>query len=152
SFYLETRLAGAEPDTPVPITARYLEAMIRLAEARAKMGLHEEVTVEDAQAIIQLMRYSLRQVGIDQETGVSDIDAIETGITRSHRRRLDQLAQIIRELIQDQGGEAVSLDEINTAAERFNIRADQVESDISNLRARGILYEPEQGRYKIVEE
>ncbi|MBD3228557.1 MAG: AAA domain-containing protein [Candidatus Lokiarchaeota archaeon] len=152
SFYLETRTAGAEPDTPVPITARYLEAMIRLAEARAKMALHEEVTVEDAQAVIQLMRYSLRQVGIDQETGISDIDAIETGITRSHRRRLDQLAQIIGELIQDRGGEAVSLEEITEAAARFSIREEQVESDIGNLRARGILYEPQRGRYKIVEE
>jgi replicative DNA helicase Mcm len=152
AFYLQTRSAGAEPDTPVPITARYLEGLIRLAEARAKMALHEEVTVEDAQAVIQLMNFSLSQVGIDQETGISDIDAIETGITTTHRRRLEQINQLIRQLIQEKGGEPVTLDEIKEAASRLRITPQQVEEEINTLRTRGILYEPRSGTYGIVED
>ncbi len=151
-FYLQTRAAGADPDTPVPITARYLEALIRLAEARAKMALHEEVTAEDAQAVIQLMRFSLSQVGIDQETGISDIDAIETGITTSRRRRLDQLNSLIRQLVMEKHGEAVSLDEIKEAAARLRIPETQIEEEINNLRIRGVIYQPREGYFKPVEE
>ncbi|MHA1269817.1 MAG: LAGLIDADG family homing endonuclease [Candidatus Helarchaeota archaeon] len=151
-FYLQTRISGAEPDTPVPITARYLEALIRLAEARAKICLHDEITAEDAQSVIQLMVYSLGQVGIDSETGISDIDAIETGITTTRRRRLEQLNQLIRQLIQERHGEAVSIEEIKEAAFRLRIPEEQVEEEINNLRARGVIYMPRDGYYKLVEE
>ncbi|MHA1312037.1 MAG: LAGLIDADG family homing endonuclease [Candidatus Helarchaeota archaeon] len=151
-FYLQTRIAGADPETPIPITARYLEALIRLAEARAKVLLHEEVTAEDAQSVIQLMTYSLGQVGIDQETGVSDIDAIETGITTTHRRRLDQINQLIRELTERKGGQAVSIEEIKEAASRLRISEEQVESELNTLRMHGVLYQPKEGYYKIIED
>jgi len=56
-------------ESPVAITARQLESLVRLAEARAKVACRKVVTVEDAQAAILLMQKSLRQVGIDVTTG-----------------------------------------------------------------------------------
>ncbi|RLI28363.1 hypothetical protein DRO58_02345, partial [Candidatus Bathyarchaeota archaeon] len=43
-FYLKMRSAGELADSPIAITARQLESVIRLAEARARVALREEVT------------------------------------------------------------------------------------------------------------
>eukprot|EP00798_Chlamydomonas_sp_ICE-L_P022085 gene22085-29149_t len=51
-FYLKLRQQAA-PGSSTPITARQLESLARLAEARAKVDLREEVTVQDAQMILE---------------------------------------------------------------------------------------------------
>lgn len=43
----------------LPITARLLESLVRLSEAHARCRLSKEVTVEDAQAAVALLKYSL---------------------------------------------------------------------------------------------
>ncbi|KAL6841378.1 hypothetical protein ACP4OV_028896 [Aristida adscensionis] len=48
-FYLRLRGRSFSADG-TPITARQLESLVRLAEARARVDLREEVTAEDAQA------------------------------------------------------------------------------------------------------
>jgi hypothetical protein len=47
-FYLKLRKRSIYADG-TPITARQLESLVRLAEARARVDLREEVTVDDAQ-------------------------------------------------------------------------------------------------------
>ena len=88
-FYVKMRMAsveGGEASAAVAITARQLESLVRLAEARAKAHLRSEVTKEDAEAVITLMQTSLEQVGIDVSTGQIDIDILYTGKPRSSRR------------------------------------------------------------------
>ncbi|MCS6788945.1 MAG: Minichromosome maintenance protein MCM, partial [Aigarchaeota archaeon] len=63
-FYLQMRSVYERTST-VAITARQLESLVRLAEARARALLRDAVTVEDAQAAIRLMKKSLSEVGID---------------------------------------------------------------------------------------
>lgn len=46
-FYLKLRDRNTSADG-TPITARQLESLVRLAEARAKLDLREEITVQDA--------------------------------------------------------------------------------------------------------
>lgn len=46
-FYLDLRKQSDSADG-TPITARQLESLVRLAEARARVDLREEVTLEDA--------------------------------------------------------------------------------------------------------
>ena len=60
----------------IAITIHQLESLVRLAEARARVHLREEVTAEDAGAAIALMQSSLEQVGVDVTTGKIDIDTI----------------------------------------------------------------------------
>jgi replicative DNA helicase Mcm len=47
---------------PIPISARQLQALVRMAEAVAKMRLSETVTKEDAKEAIELMKYYLRKL------------------------------------------------------------------------------------------
>lgn len=46
-FYLKLRDRNTSADG-TPITARQLESLVRLAQARARVDLREEITVEDA--------------------------------------------------------------------------------------------------------
>ncbi|XP_073957443.1 DNA helicase MCM8-like isoform X2 [Choristoneura fumiferana] len=57
SFYLELRQNHQRDGTP--ITTRQLEACIRLTQARARAGLREEATVQDANDVISLVKHSL---------------------------------------------------------------------------------------------
>jgi replicative DNA helicase Mcm len=53
----------------VPITARSIEALIRLSEARARIRLSNTVTVENAKFTIKIVSDSLKHIGFDNETG-----------------------------------------------------------------------------------
>lgn len=50
TFYLRLRDRNSSADG-TPITARQLESLVRLAEARARLDLREEVSAEDAKVI-----------------------------------------------------------------------------------------------------
>ncbi|MDZ5812426.1 minichromosome maintenance protein MCM, partial [Halorubrum sp. AD140] len=47
-FYVDLRSKGADEDAPVPVTARKLEALVRLSEASARVRLSDTVDREDA--------------------------------------------------------------------------------------------------------
>ncbi|MFW5929068.1 MAG: minichromosome maintenance protein MCM, partial [Halobacteriota archaeon] len=82
-FYVDLRASGSED--VVPVTARKLEALVRLAEASARVRLSERVEVEDAERAIEVTRKSLEEVGMDPDTKEFDIDIIESGTSHSQR-------------------------------------------------------------------
>ena len=76
-FYVNLRNLpqfGDSPNRPIPIGARQLEALVRLAEAHARMKLSKEVAVENARVAIELFRSYLMEVGYDEETKTFDIE------------------------------------------------------------------------------
>ena len=66
---------------PVSITARKLEALVRLAEASARVRLSNTVEVPDADRAIAIIKYFMDSNTSD--SGVMDIDVLETGISSS---------------------------------------------------------------------
>jgi len=58
-FYMEIRSASEAEDSPIAITARQLESLIRISEARARAALREKILVEDAEHAIAIMKRSL---------------------------------------------------------------------------------------------
>jgi len=149
-FYVEKRRLGAQQDSPVPITARQLGALIRLAQAHARMALRKEVTIEDAEAAIRLLEYSLSQVGTDQETGMADIDTLLTGQSTSQRTRLERLHELVREMTRQAGG-AASVESIIEEGERQGLQRSFTERAIEQLINEGLLYRPETGKVRPVE-
>jgi replicative DNA helicase Mcm len=73
-FYLAMRAASETEGSPVAITARQLESLVRVAEARARVALKKEVSADDAEAAIAIMKRSLEEVGIDISSYKMDID------------------------------------------------------------------------------
>lgn len=140
-FYVSMRSSGDEDS--VPITARQLEAMVRIAEASARAQLKEEVEESDAQRAIDILKYTLEQVGMDPETGDFDIDRIESGVSSSQRNRIQTIKHLIDELAGDDG--SAEIEEVIEAAESEDIEPGKTEEVIEKLKREGELFEPKQG-------
>ena len=87
SYYLELRerYAGDSTHGSLPVTARRLESLIRMAEARARLELREVVIAEDAEDAVDIMKEMLANIG-GEGVGVLDFcSASENGLPRSLR-------------------------------------------------------------------
>jgi len=127
----------------VPITARQLEAMVRIAEASARAQLKEEVDESDAQRAIDILTYTLEQVGMDPETGDFDIDSIESGVSSSQRNRIQTIKHLIDQLAGDD--DSAEIEEVIEKAESEDISSEKTEEVIEKLKREGELFEPKQG-------
>lgn len=148
-FYLKMRSASSEGGeaSAISITARQLESLVRLAEARARVHLRSVVTIEDAEAVITLMRKSMEQVGIDITTGEIDIDIIYTGKPRSLQIQLQKVLSVIVEMEQATGV-AKEEDLYNTLQEDHMIGRAEAARLIGVLMRDGTIYSPRPGVYK----
>jgi replicative DNA helicase Mcm len=145
TFYVNLRnQPSMSGDTikPIPISARQLEALIRLAEATSKARLGKTVTEEDAQAAISLMKYYMMQVGYDEETKSFDIDKI-SGNPASKRNKIFTLKEILEEL-ETRLGKLIPMEEVEKAAEG-KLKADELEEAIDKLVRAGDLFRPRKG-------
>ena len=143
-FYVSVRSGGVEEDTPVPITARQLEAIIRLAEASAKLQLKDKVEASDAHRAINLQRKCLEKVGLDPETGKIDIDKVEGRTPTSDRDRMNKVMQEIGVL--EAEFEKVPITVLKEhLAENYDMSEEKVDSILKNLKSKGLIYEPRNG-------
>jgi replicative DNA helicase Mcm len=141
-FYIEMRnqYTGEGVQT-VSITLRQFEALIRLAEASAKIRMDSKVRVEDAERAIKLMRASLYQLGFDVETGRIDIDKLEGGITATKRRKITMIMEILESLRKE--AKEIAVEDLKAEAETQGIEG--VEEILDRLRKEGIIFEPRPG-------
>jgi len=145
-FYVNLRNQSIRSDAdikPIPITARQLEAIIRLSEAYAKIRLSESVDIEDAKRAIDLLKYSLRQVGYDEETKTFDIDRVTTGITSSKRGKIISLREVISTL-ESRLGKLIPLEEIEKEIGE-TMTKDELEEAINQLSKSGDIFRPKKG-------
>ncbi len=142
-FYVDMRNSYSDSEIPViPLNARQLEALVRLAEASAKVRLSGVVEKEDAEKAISLVKYCLTNIGMDPKTGKIDIDRISTGIPASQRATIHIVKEIINELYK---GESVEMKEILEAAKERGLKESEVEETIEKLRRAGDIYSPKPG-------
>ena len=144
AFYMDMRKASLEGGeaAAIMITARQIESLIRLTEARARLHLREETTVEDAEAAIALMRRSLEQVGVDVTTGKIDIDILYSGKPRSLQVQLQTVLNAISEM--SRGGDVRDEALYEALAEKGIGRSDAARF-IGVLMRDGTIYGPRPG-------
>ena len=147
-FYVNTRNGNAEEQAPVPITARQLEAIIRLAEASAKIKLKDTVDREDAQRAVELQLACLKEVGVDPETGEFDVEVIEGRTPKSERDKMQRITEEVAMLEEEFAGTAPLNVLISNMIDKYDISEDKVENIVRNLKQKGILYEPSAGYLK----
>jgi len=146
-FYLAMRSASETEGSPVAITARQLESLVRVSEARARVALRSTVTSEDAEAAIAIMKRSLEEVGIDMSSYKVDIDLIMTGRPKSIRDRLGIVISTIVEMEKATGMvERESL--VNELDAKHKIPKGEIERMIGQLLREGTIYEPREGCLK----
>jgi replicative DNA helicase Mcm len=148
-FYLAMRSASEAEGSPVAITARQLESLVRTSEARARAALRKEVQAEDAEAAIAIMKKSLEEVGIDLSSYSSkiDIDIIMTGRSKSMRDRLQIILTALIEMGKDTGmveKEALEME----LEQKYKIARAESDRLLSQLLREGTIYEPREGYLK----
>jgi len=145
-FYLQMRSVYERTST-VAITARQLESLVRLAEARARALLREVVTKEDAEVAIRLMKRSLSEVGIDVETGKPDIDVIMSGKPKSVREKLTLVIDTIKRLEQAHGyaDDAALRQEL----ESKGLTKAEIDRILNRMISEGRIYTPKPGAYRV---
>jgi replicative DNA helicase Mcm len=146
-FYLAMRSASEVEGSPVAITARQLESLVRIAEARARAALRKEVLAEDAEAAIAIMKRSLEEVGIDLSSYKIDIDLIMTGKSKTMRDKLQIILSTLLEMEKETGTvEKAAL--LNELEEKYKISRAEIERLIKQLLREGTIYEPREGYLK----
>ncbi|KKF39606.1 ATPase [Halorubrum saccharovorum] len=146
-FYVDLRSKGADEDAPVPVTARKLEAMVRLAEASARLRLSDTVEREDADRATDIVESCLKDIGIDPETGQFDADVVETGTSKSQRDRIKNIKGLIAD-IEEEYQEGAPVEEVLDRAGEIGMDPGKAEGEIEKLRTKGEVYEPKQGHLR----
>ena len=95
-FYLELRKGSGAEDS-IPPTPRTLEAMIRIASARARVLLRDEVTEEDALSAIALMNRMVEDVLTDTTTKKTDF-GIQLGKPVGETKNLRAAMEVLKAL------------------------------------------------------
>jgi replicative DNA helicase Mcm len=147
-FYKELRNAGNESD-PLPITARQLEALVRLSEAYARMRLSDVVTKQDAKMAIELEMMCLQKVGMD-DNGSMDIDKVEGRLPKTDRDKMSLIPEIILRLEDEFEGKCPVNILYHKLNDEYNIDKKSADKILNILRRDSIIFEPENGYLKLV--
>ena len=145
-FYVELRNGPTTSESSqksIPISARQLQALIRMSEASAKIKLSLIVSREDARRAIELMKYFLIKVGYDYESKTFDIDRISGKFTSSQRGKIFGVREVIFQL-KERLGEMIPIEEIEKELEGKMTKR-EIEESIDKLKSEGTLFEPRRG-------
>ncbi|NYT06515.1 MAG: minichromosome maintenance protein MCM [Methanomicrobiales archaeon] len=146
-YYLNLR-SLADSNKPVPVTARQLEALIRLGEASARIRLAKEIDIGDSERVIRIVDTCLKQVAYDAQTGTFDIDKLVTGIPKQRKDLLRSIKEVIRNLADD-SGIAQKEQVIETLLAQGHSK-DDIEKRIQDLKNGGEALEPRKGVLRLL--
>ena len=125
--------SSQDKDTVIPITARALEALIRLTEAHARMHLQDVATVENAKVALAVFKHWR------EESGIEDESELHSGVSVRARSNNSAIMSIVRDLCTEKG-EAELTEIYNLALER-NITEAEVDRVVQKMNQTGELYE-----------
>ncbi len=145
-FYVSVREQGEKPDSPVPITARQLEALVRMSEAAARARLSPVVSLDDAHRAIRVVEKFLKR--ISQSEGTLDIDVVTTGVSHSQRERQLLFDDLLRRVQEEEGG-AFTFERLVAEAEKAGLTKARVDGLFQLMRNQGTIYESRPGLWKL---
>jgi len=146
NFYVDLRnkpVSSKSAMRPIPISARQLQALIRMAEASARLRLSEDVSRNDAKQAIELMKYYLMQVGYDYESKTFDIDKISGRFSSSQRNKIFTVKETITAL-ESKMGKMIPYEELEKELEG-KLDRDEIEEAINRLIRDNEIYRPKKG-------
>ncbi|MBT7937890.1 MAG: minichromosome maintenance protein MCM [Euryarchaeota archaeon] len=141
-YYVETRRLGGESRDSVSITARALEALVRLTEAGARVRLSNKATTDDADRAIRITRtwrYKLMGDSFDETT-------MQSGVKATKRNTTQELNRFIREEF-DRTQKGVEMQSILNFCEQNSIETGNLEDILEREVRDGRLFMPTYGVY-----
>ena len=148
-FYVEMRNSNPEGSTAVSIVARTLDGIVRMCEAYAKMALRDVVIEEDVDAVIELVKRYMKDIGFDEETQTFDIDIMMTGRTHSVQDRFNKILSKIKELTLADPAPLEFDDIYEPISTLQGITKEFVQQALKEWVDEGTLYCPTPGHYKL---
>jgi replicative DNA helicase Mcm len=146
-YYLELRRSGGE-EGQLPPTPRTLESLIRLATARAKLLLKDEVSEEDALTAVSLMNRMVQDVLTDATTKKTDF-GIQLGKPVGERKNLGRAMEIFKSL---EGPDKKPIERKAFKEELLKAKfsEDDAEKMIKTMFREGLIYESKPGFFRRV--
>jgi replicative DNA helicase Mcm len=144
-YYVQERQSfGAEDQydgesNVVPITARALEALIRLTEAHARMFLRNQAIAEDAKVALAVFKHWREESGIEDESEFS-------GVSVRERNKTTIIMSIIRDICNENNNVA-TLSMIYNQAIAKKIDEFTVDKTLQQLCQGGTLFQRKIGEY-----
>src|SRR6476620_3338944 len=99
NYYMKMR--NVESEGMITVTPRQLEALIRLATARARLLMKTQVDGEDAERAIFLMQSMLQDAGVDVNTGKVDLGVLQ-GRPHSEVSKMQLFMDVMKSLEGDE--------------------------------------------------
>ena len=146
-YYLELRKSGGE-EGQLPPTPRTLESLVRLATARAKLLLKDEVGEEDALAAVALMNRMVEDVLTDATTKKTDF-GIQLGKPVGERKNLGRAMEIFKTL---EGPDKKPIERKAYKEELLKAKFsdEDAEKMIKTMFREGLIYESKPGFFRRV--
>lgn len=141
NFFLSLREKSKDS---IAITSRYLEGLVRLAEASAKLRLSNVVIEEDSKRACRLMKECLKDIIPLEEIDEIDIDTFETKIPKTKRDKMILLKDMIRSLYEE-SKTPIAIETLREKAVELGITLEELNNLIEILREKGLIYEPRYG-------
>ena len=144
--YLSIRKMGSGNNASVPITARQLEAYVRLSEASARARLSPRVEPKDALRAIEMVRYYLGKIAANTD-GTFEIDRMASDFTKKDRSGV----RTVRDIIIASGKNGISESEIISLVSKDGISGHTVKELLKKLRNSGEIYNPSEDKYALMD-
>jgi DNA replication licensing factor MCM4 len=152
--YVDMRMVGnsvnhARNKKLITATPRQLEAIIRLAEAHARLHYRLEVGREDVTEAVRLMNVATQRAATDPTTGTIDMDMITTGQTATGRQLIAALMNELKTMLSNKfRGKAASFIEIQRSMESdtVTVNGDDLEEALRQLSDTGLVQWTESSR------
>lgn len=144
--FIKLREQGYDPNSPVPVTPRKLEALGRLVEASARIRCSKTVEEQDISRVAQLLFRSLTELGMNED-GDLDADVIEVGAGKPQQDRMKAIPETVNDMLADYE-DGVPRSDLLDSLERDGFNREKVGHAIEKLKSKGELYEPEREKYR----
>ena len=132
-------------DSPSPVTMRQQEALVRLAEASARIRLSQEVTLKDAETAISIFDNCMKAVATDPKTGQLDFGRIGMGIAKTKQ----DLLKAIKSVIIDEPGLSQSL-LLSKMDEKGFKSPEEIKEALETLKKKAEIIEPKNEHYRVI--
>ncbi|KAK9891070.1 hypothetical protein WA026_013395 [Henosepilachna vigintioctopunctata] len=136
-FYLNLRKKFRTGET-TPVTTRQLQSLIRLTQARAKLELREEATVEDAQDVVEVMKRSMSDIFTD-EAGILDRTRSQNSTGMSNRNKALRLLNGLQKESKNTSKSIFTFKEIQALGEKLDIPSEKFHNIVQTLNIQGYL-------------
>jgi replicative DNA helicase Mcm len=143
-YYMKMR--NVDSEGMITVTPRQLEGLVRLATARARLLLKNNVETDDAERAIYLVEQMLRTAGVDVNTGQVDLGVLH-GKPHSEISKLKSFMDIFNAISGQDKNDVEENNLINELVGTGKFNEDEAKEFIRKAMHNGQIYERRSGFY-----